>query len=424
MNTAMQQTQGPGPIMKMGDLCRQSGLSRATIYQYMRMGLLHNPLKEGFKSSFFDETHLRILGRIRYLREQEKLSLLQIKQTLQGRQPTEKNEAQPNGREKREQITDTAIRLFATQGYQDTKISDITDALGIGKGTFYLYFKDKRELFLECIERMTLFIIPRNRWEEIRREHDPIQRIRKRTKVFLEAFPKFIGIFNLIRYAMRSDDQDVANKAKNTFPLLVGPIIKDVRWGIKHGCFRQVNEELLAYFSLAMAEMLGYRLMVDSKYTLEQGLDALMDLLVKAVVLRQEDKAENDVPVVFYCEVTDRKGTRTVLRGIRFDSKCYFVGKVGEGEVKADLGNIASLRVEGGSEATVVVFMKNGDRMSMQVHPKMSVSGECRLGAFSILLEKVSTITFLGDQSMFASDEEERSSVGNPQSQAKTEDTV
>lgn len=407
--------------MRIEDLCRQSGLSKATIYQYMRMGLLHNPLKEGFKSSFFDETHLRMLGRIRYLREQEKLSLLDIKQTLLARQPSEKGEAQQNGQDKKKQITDTAIRLFATQGYQDTKISDITDALGIGKGTFYLYFKDKRELFLECIERMTLFIIPRERWEEIRREREPIRRIRKRTEVFLEAFPKFIGILNLIRYAMRSEDQVVAEKAKNTFSLLVTPIIKDIRWGIQHGSFRQVNEELLAYYSLAMAEMLGYRLMVDSKYTLKEGVDALMDLLLSAIALREEDTARKEAPLSYY-EVTDRKGTKTVLREIRFGDKGYLLGKIGDGEVKADLGNIASLKVEERIEATVVVVMKNGDRMSMQFDPKMSVSGKCSLGAFSILLGMISTINFLEDQSTFASDSEDHSSLGKRRSQPRTED--
>jgi len=386
--------------MKIEDLCQQSGFSRATIYQYIRMGLLHNPLKEGFRSSFFDDTHLRILGRIRYLREQEKLSLLEIKQTMQGQQPTDKSEGQQNGKEKKEQITDTAIRLFATQGYQDTKISDITDALGIGKGTFYLYFKDKRELFLECIERMTLFIIPKERWEEVRKEHDPIQRIRRRTEVFLEAFPKFIGILNLIRYAMRNEDHVVAEKARNTFSLLVGPITKDIRWAIQHGFFRQVNEELLAYYSLAMAEMLGYRLMVDSKYTLQQGLDALMDLFVKAVVLREEDTAEKELPVC-YCEVTDRKGTRTVLRDIRFDGNRYLVGKVGEGEVKADLGKIASLRIEDGSNRTAIAVMKTGDHINMHIDEELCVSGECILGRFDVPLGLVSRITFLDDESPF-----------------------
>jgi AcrR family transcriptional regulator len=381
------------------------------------MGLLHNPLKEGFKSSFFDERHLRMLGRIRYLREQEKLSLLEIKQTLQGQQPADKSEVQQNGKEKKEQITDTAIRLFASQGYQDTKISDITDALGIGKGTFYLYFKDKRELFLECIERMTLFIIPRERWEEIRREHEPIRRIRKRTEVFLEAFPKFIGILNLIRYAMRSDDQVVAKKAKNTFSLLVSPIIKDISWGIRHGFFRQVNEELLAYYSLSMAEMLGYRLMVDSRYTLEQGVDALMDLLVNAIALREEDEPGSDEPGFYCCEVVDRHGTRTVLRDIRFKGERYLLGKVGEGMVKANPGNIASLRVEEGSEAMVVLVMKNGDRISMHVHEEMSVTGTCGIGEFSIPLKKVSHIAFLEEQLKSTSGEKGRISKHERQNQ-------
>ena len=47
---------------------------------------------------------------------------------------------------KRESLLETAFRLFTSKGIQKTSISDIVEAAGVAKGTFYLYFKDKYDI--------------------------------------------------------------------------------------------------------------------------------------------------------------------------------------------------------------------------------------------------------------------------------------
>lgn len=44
-------------------------------------------------------------------------------------------------------ILDAAFELFGRFGFYETKISDIADQAGIAKGTIYLYFTSKEELF-------------------------------------------------------------------------------------------------------------------------------------------------------------------------------------------------------------------------------------------------------------------------------------
>ena len=79
-----------------------------------------------------------------------------------------------------------------------TKISDIADAVGLGKATFYFYFKSKEDLFMECADRLATIIVPEAAWDDIRREPDYINRQRKRGIAFLEGFselqrhPQFI----------------------------------------------------------------------------------------------------------------------------------------------------------------------------------------------------------------------------------------
>ncbi len=51
-----------------------------------------------------------------------------------------------NKQEKRARILEAAIRVFAERGMNSTKILDIAEAAGIGKGTVYEYFHSKDEI--------------------------------------------------------------------------------------------------------------------------------------------------------------------------------------------------------------------------------------------------------------------------------------
>ena len=52
---------------------------------------------------------------------------------------------------KRQAILDTAYRLFRTQGFDKTSVSEITAEVGGSKATIYNHFPSKEELFVECM---------------------------------------------------------------------------------------------------------------------------------------------------------------------------------------------------------------------------------------------------------------------------------
>src|ERR1700722_13034180 len=55
---------------------------------------------------------------------------------------------------RREQVLRHAKRMFARKGYHRTNISEIIARARIARGTFYLYFQNKRELFEELLEKI------------------------------------------------------------------------------------------------------------------------------------------------------------------------------------------------------------------------------------------------------------------------------
>ena len=66
--------------------------------------------------------------------------------------------------ERRAQILGAARDAFSKLGYHQTTIDDIVAAAGVARGTFYLYFDDKRAVFSELIDalwvKITAAIVP------------------------------------------------------------------------------------------------------------------------------------------------------------------------------------------------------------------------------------------------------------------------
>jgi AcrR family transcriptional regulator len=54
---------------------------------------------------------------------------------------------------KREQIIDGAKRVFMRMGFDAASMNDITREAGVSKGTIYVYFENKEDLFAAMVER-------------------------------------------------------------------------------------------------------------------------------------------------------------------------------------------------------------------------------------------------------------------------------
>ena len=55
---------------------------------------------------------------------------------------------------RRTAIEDAGLRLFLDDGYDRASVERIAAAVGIARGTFYLYYEDKQALFNALCERL------------------------------------------------------------------------------------------------------------------------------------------------------------------------------------------------------------------------------------------------------------------------------
>ncbi|MEM9074262.1 MAG: TetR/AcrR family transcriptional regulator [Myxococcota bacterium] len=62
-------------------------------------------------------------------------------------------EASPRREKRRQQILDAARDLFVEKGYVATTVDDIVTRVEVARGTFYLYFDDKLDVFSALVDR-------------------------------------------------------------------------------------------------------------------------------------------------------------------------------------------------------------------------------------------------------------------------------
>ncbi|UPA23944.1 TetR/AcrR family transcriptional regulator [Shinella oryzae] len=98
---------------------------------------------------------------------------------------------------KREQILDGAKRVFMKQGFEAASMNDITRAAGVSKGTIYVYFQNKEDLFEDMVERERSKLT-----ESVRHVLDANQELEKTLEEFGTLFATHVTNDSTIR-AMR-----------------------------------------------------------------------------------------------------------------------------------------------------------------------------------------------------------------------------
>jgi AcrR family transcriptional regulator len=139
--------------LTIGELERESGVPRSTIYYYVRQGLLPRAQKASQTRALYAEAHVRLLPEIERLRVQGKKPA-EIRERLAGRlEPAGQHVDDLVARRKEEvrnAILDAATRSFALKGYARTRMADLVAELGITSQLLYSHFATKRELFVAC----------------------------------------------------------------------------------------------------------------------------------------------------------------------------------------------------------------------------------------------------------------------------------
>lgn len=299
---------------------------------------------------------------------------------------------------KKQEIIDKAIEYFSKNGIAETKIEEITNALGIGKGTLYLYFKGKKELLLNCIDRLTTVVIPKEVWLDIREETNYKLRFQKRLVAFLKAYPTFCGILNLVNQSLEGKDPELAKKAGDAYRLLAGPLTKDFRWAIKHGWVKEIDAEVLAFIMLGLGEGLGNMLKIDPRYSPEKLAEITWDMTINGIGSSETVKPEEAGSL--YWDLRDSGNKNLRIFNLSFNGKSFLTGDFGKGELQVSLRNIAAMSIKtAGDASSVTVKTKNDKSIILMIDGNTRLSAETEFGRYEISLRQVTHISAILEES-------------------------
>ncbi len=101
---------------------------------------------------------------------------------------------------KRQKIMQAAIKVFSRKGYSPAALDEVAKGAGIAKGTLYLYFKDKEDLFystiMHVIDNLSSLL-----QEKLDEKNSPIKILEDLAFYQLQYFSQnrdFFGIFQTI----------------------------------------------------------------------------------------------------------------------------------------------------------------------------------------------------------------------------------
>jgi len=293
--------------MKISELEKKSGIRRRTIQFYVQEELLHEPKRTGKTMAYYDENHLKKLF---FIQEEKKngLPLVAIRDKIKNMEPAEtygsvdlpynrfsasdkafkKNKGEKSDENKtRKSIIELGCRMFLEKGLKDTKVSDITSALHIGKGSFYFYFSDKRELFLTCIPLIFEKMFSTG-YEKVREAKNPLERIEIRGKIIMPVLKEFCAIVHLSKEAIEDDDPKIRALGINTYQSIRMPVEADIRQGIRQGIFQDVDPRVASTLMLGMIENIYYLKTVEKEISLDELWENFTKLLMGGICMEKE----------------------------------------------------------------------------------------------------------------------------------------
>ena len=168
--------------------------------------------------------------------------------------------------ERKNQILEAAIAVFARLGFQQTRMDDIAGQAGLSKGALYLYYKSKdaiisallKHFFTQELKHLQDFVVTE-------RPEPVTEQIMLLTRKMVEAM-EWMGRLMPIAfefYALAGRDKDVRQFLNEYYLTYRGDLARLIERGIARGEFRTVDANSLAITLTALFEGIALLYFID-----------------------------------------------------------------------------------------------------------------------------------------------------------------
>jgi AcrR family transcriptional regulator len=158
------------------------------------------------------------------------------------------------GTRTRQRVLESAEAVFADHGYHDASIVKITEAAGVGQGTFYLYFGSKQDVFDELVRDLN------------RRVRHAMKEASSQGKTRLEA--ELLGFRAYFRFTadhpalyriIRQAEFVSPQMLRYHYDRLSSGYVEALRAAVERGEIADLDPEVAAWALMGMGELIGMR---------------------------------------------------------------------------------------------------------------------------------------------------------------------
>jgi AcrR family transcriptional regulator len=171
----------------------------------------------------------------------------------------------PNRDERRQSLIEAARDQFADKGYHATTVDDITRTAGVAKGTFYLYFSEKREVYYEVIRSFMELV--KDIGSSVSDEPDSPLDFFERVEAAAERLMAiYLENSKLARLAYRESmgmDSKLEEMIRNFYREIAEVEARNIQVGMQLGIIRKVHPLLTAYAHIGIVERVLLAIMDD-----------------------------------------------------------------------------------------------------------------------------------------------------------------
>jgi TetR/AcrR family fatty acid metabolism transcriptional regulator len=189
--------------------------------------------------------------------------------------------------DKREAILRAATRVFARNGYFNSKVADIAREAGVADGTVYLYFKSKEEILHSIFDRSVGEAIAAGR-EQLAALTDPRDKLRRLAHLHLERLGADRDLAVVFQVELRGSTKFMEEFSAAGVAEYLRMIREIFEEGQRAGVFRRdLNASIVSKVLFgALDEMATNWILSKRRYKLVAVADEVLDIFLNGVSAR------------------------------------------------------------------------------------------------------------------------------------------
>lgn len=185
------------------------------------------------------------------------------------------------GQRRRDELVESSARLFASQGYHPTSVTEVVDSLGVGKGVFYWYFESKEELFRQILADAQRDLRRAQR-QAVEDEPDPVRRIEAGVRAAVGWLDANRHLFVLLEFART--EETFAPLIRQGEEQAVADALPHVKAGIAAGLIRRDDPLVLAHGILGVTNHLARILVLEQGRPADDAASAVVAFCLEGIL--------------------------------------------------------------------------------------------------------------------------------------------